>query len=1085
MKKPNTMEWLFNIVPKFDLKMKLTFLFLIVIFFQLKANSGYSQYARVSLNLSQSNLAEVMEAIESKTEFKFFYKNEDVELGRLITLKVNNKRIHTILDKIFENEPITYEIYDKHIVIKREIPSSKSDIESVPITKLSQGPVVTGVVFDENGLPLLGANVLEKGTTNGTQTDFDGNFTLSVADEKVTLMVSYLGYSSQEIALEGKNYLEVVLLPNTSELNEVVVIGYGTQKVKEITSAVTSIKADEFNTGNITNPAQLLQGKVAGLSITNPGSDPNGGVSIRLRGLSTLGANTGPLIVVDGVPGVSLLSIDPNDIESMDVLKDGSAAAIYGTRGSSGVVLVTTKGGKAGQTTLEYNTYVSLENVARKPSVMSASEFVSVGGTDHGSETDWFDEITRAAATHVHNLSLSGGNGGTTYRASLNYRDAEGIAINTGFEQLIARVNLTHRGLNDRLRVSLNLTRQIRKEQKGNVAAFQFATVYNPTAPVYGGPEADRFGGYWQEILFGYYNPVAVLEQNTNDQERKASLINIDADFKLAEGLKIGARYSREDLSWLDGSYYRSDSFFNGFSTNGNASRRITDNETSLFETTLSYNKDFEDFGLDAVAGYSYQEFSNENFSASGGDFITDELLYNNLGLSQDFKSGVGNVGSYKDASKLIGSFARLSMNYKDAYFLSASIRREGSTKFGDNNKWGNFPGIGAGIDLSELLDSPGINQLKLRGSYGITGAVPSGNYLSLLRFNSGNNFFYNGEFIPAFQPSSNPNPDLKWEKKEELDFGVDFALFNSKLTGSVDYYDRRTTDGIINLPVPVPPNLYQDKWLNVGEIKNSGVEVTLDYDMNIGKKFFYSPTFTFSTYNTELVTLSGGDLTFGDNGVQKLAILGAPGQNINLIRVEEGSELGQFIGWEFDGVNDDGTWRFRDQNDDGVVDTNDEVVIGNGLPDYEIGFNNSFKIGKFDINAFFRGSFGHDLINTFRAFYEAQSVSSSYNVTKTKYYIPELTDRAIFSDYHVEDASFFRLQNLDVGFNFDVSGFNALKGLRLYATGQNLFTITGYTGVDPEVRYADNGNVLAPGIDRRNTWFTSTTITLGLNAKF
>lgn len=1022
MENPSIMEWLCTIIPRADLKMKLGFLFLIVAYAQPQANATH-------------------------------YRHEARADRSPATLSITRKHpVHTTT----------------HTVMQQV-----------------QGHRISGTVADQDGEPLVGASVVEKGTLNGIQTDVDGNFSLLVKDKNATLVVSYIGYSSEEVAINGEATLRITLSQQASSLSEVVVIGYGAQEKKEITSAVTSVRAEDFNTGNITDPAQLLQGKVAGLSITRPGANPNGGFSIRLRGLSTLGANTGPLIVVDGVPGVSLLSIDPNDIASMDILKDGSAAAIYGTRGSSGVVLVTTKSGQAGQPTLEYNTYASVERVARTPPVMSASEFVAVGGTDHGSETDWFDEITRNALTHVHNFSLGGGNKETTYRISMNYRDVQGVAINTGFDQLIGRININHRAINDRLRVSLNVTNQIRKEQKGNDAAFQFATTYNPTAPVYGGPEAGNFGGYWQEILFGYYNPVAVLKQNTNDQERKATLVNIDADFTLIDGLKIGARYSREDIGWLDGSYYRSDSYFNGYSVGGIASRRFTDNESSLFEATMSYTGTVGNVNLDAVAGFSHQAFSHENFNASGGDFITDELLYNNLGLSQDFKAGLGNVGSYQDASKLIGSFARISLNYLDTYFLSASIRREGSTKFGANNKWGNFPGIGAGVDLAQLLDSRKVDQLKLRASYGITGAVPSGNYLSQLRFGTGNNFYFNGEFIPAFQPVSNPNPDLKWEKKEELDFGVDFALLDNKLTGSLDWYDRRTTDGIFNLPVSVPPNLYQNKWLNVGEIRNSGIEVMLNYNLDLGKNSVYSPTFTFSTYNTELVTLSGKGASFGENGVQKLAILGAPGQNINLIRVEEGQELGQIIGWEFDGVNDDGTWRFRDQNGDDVIDTNDEVVIGNGLPDFELGLNNSVTIGRFSINAFLRGSFGHDLVNTYRAFYEAKSVSASYNVIKTKYFLPELTDRAIFSDYHVENASFLRLQNLDIGYNFDVSKITFLRGLKLYATGQNLFTITKYTGVDPEVRYADGGNVLAPGIDRRNTWFTSRVFTVGLNAKF
>ncbi len=986
---------------------------------------------------------------------------------------------------------IVFSILALHIQLSanaRSAISSAVEAETVmmpPLTEHTHQRMITGTVVDESGVPLAGTSVSEKGTANGAKTDSAGYFSLNVQDMEATLVISYVGYALQEITLNGQTNLRITLLPDASHLNEVVVIGYGTQRRKELTGAVASIRAEDFNTGNITNPAQLLQGKVAGLSITNPGANPNAGFTIRLRGLSTFGANTGPLIVVDGVPGVSLLTIDPSDIESMDILKDGSAAAIYGTRGSSGVILVTTKSGNAGQLQVEYNAYGSFENVARTPPVMSAAEFVEVGGTDHGSETDWFDEITRRATTNVHNLSLGGGTGKTSYRASLNYRDVQGIAITTGFDQVIGRVNVNHRAMDDRLRVALNLTSQIRKEQKGNDAAFEFATTYNPTAPIYGGPEAPRFGGYWQEILFGYYNPVSVLKQNVIDQERKAYLVNIDADFEIVSGLKIGARYSREDIGWLDGSYYRSDSYFNGYASNGIASRRITDNESKLFETTLSYNRRFGDFILDAIGGYSNQAFSGESFNASGGDFITDELLYNNLGLSQDFKRGIGNVGSYKDASKLIGGFVRASLNYKDIYFLNASYRREGSTKFGRNNQWGNFPGVGAGVDLAQLLDNPVIGQLKVRASYGITGALPSGNYLSLLRFGTGNNFYYNGAFIPAFQPSSNPNPDLKWEKKEELDFGVDFALFDSRLTGTLDYYDRRTIDGIFNLPVSVPPNLYQDKWLNVGEIKNSGVEVTLNYQVDIGRNSTYTPTFTFSTYHTKLITLSGKGASFGDNGVQKLAIMGAPGQNIPLIRVEEGAELGQFIGWQFDGVNEDGTWRFKDQNDDGVINTNDEVVIGNGLPDYEIGFNNAFRFGRFDMNAFFRGSFGHDLINSFRAFYEAKSVSASYNVIKTKYFMPELTDRAIYSDYHVEDASFFRLQNVDIGYHFNLPKQKLLKAIRLYANGQNLFTITNYTGVDPEVRYADGGNVLAPGIDRRNTWFTSRTFTLGFNAKF
>ena len=956
--------------------------------------------------------------------------------------------------------------------------------------------VVSGTVRDQDGLPIPGASVVVKGTTIGTSTDFDGNYTIDAPSDAI-LQFSYLGYSPTEVAVNGNTTIDAVLQEDISKLDEVVVVGYGTQRKKEITSAVASVNAEDFNKGNVNNPAQLLQGKVAGLSIASPGGNPNQNFTIRLRGLSTFGANTGPLIVIDGIIGASLNSLDPNDIESMDILKDGSAAAIYGSRGSSGVILITTKGGKAGQTSMEYNSYVSLENVARTPEVMSASEYVTVGGNDHGSETDWFEEITRAGVTHVHNLSLSGGNEGTTYRASLNYRDGQGVAINTGFDQLTGRLNLTQRALDDRLRVTINLSNQVRNEKRGFDSAFRYATIYNPTAPVFGGPEADRFGGYWQEVLFDYFNPVAILEQNDNDRELKTTQMNIDADFKLIDGLKIGARYSLQNISRLEGTYYRSDSFLRGFSAGGFARRDTDDFETELFETTLSYDRQFGDLNVAALAGYSYQEFTNEGFHAQGGTFISDEFSYNNLAASEDLRNGAGSeVESYKNNSKLIAGFARVNLSYQDTYFFSASIRREGSTRFGDNNKWGNFPAVSAGVDLSNLIEKDYINNLKLRASFGVTGNLPTRSYLSLLRFGTQTDpedgdrrfgdFFFEGEFVPSYAPVNNENPDLKWERKEEFDIGLDFTLFDNKLDGTIDYYDRRTTDGLFFLPVSVPPNIYDNKWLNVGEIKNSGLELSVGYTMDIGK-VTYTPRFNFSTYNAELVSLSNDEADFGEDGVRDISNLGSPGQNRPLIRVEEGQDIGQIIGLEFDGVNDDGTWRFVDQNGDGeIVPEDDEVIVGNGLPDFEIGFNNSLTVGRFDVNVFFRGTFGHDLINTNRAFYETQAVANSYNVVKTDLFLPEVTDQARYSDLHVEDASFFRLDNMTVGYNFDVSKFKYLKNFRLYASGQNLFTITDYTGVDPEVRYSDtSGGVLAPGIDRRNTWFTTTTFTLGLSAKF
>jgi iron complex outermembrane receptor protein len=956
---------------------------------------------------------------------------------------------------------------------------------------------VSGTVTapEEGALP--GVNVLVKGTTTGTVTDLDGNYRLTVPEGNDVLVFSSIGYVNQEVAINGRTTINVELQADIQSLSEVVVVGYGSQEKKEITSAVASIDSEQFNRGNVNDVSQLLQGKVAGLTITKAGGNPNEPFNIRLRGLSSLGGNSQPLVVVDGVIGADLNSVDPNDIASIDILKDGSAAAIYGSRGSSGVILVTTKTGKAGQTKVDYNGYVALEELARSVDVASPDEFrqviadIGVPQNDLGNNTNWFEELTRPAVTHVHNLALSGGTEKTTYRASFNLRDGQGVAKNTGFQQLNARLNLTQQALDDRLSLTMNLAGTVRDNDLGFDNAFRYATIFNPTAPVFSDDPNDIYDGYFQQQLFDYLNPVAILEQNENEEDVERLNFNVEANFRILDGLNLMARYGQQRETQEGFQYYDKNSFFVGRDRNGLADRNLNNDFNQLFETTLTYDRDFGGLILTGLAGYSFQEYVEEGFGARGGNFITDIFTYNNLGAALDFNNGLGSVFSYKNDYKIVGFFGRLNLNYNGTYFLSAAARQEGSTLFGEGNKWGLFPAVSAGVTLTNLLDIPAVDNMKLRASYGVTGNTPADPYLSQLRFGPQGNFFFNGQFIPSYGPTSNPNPNLRWERKAEFDVGVDFTMFGDRLNGTIDYYQRVTTDLIYPLTVPVPPNLVGTTEINVGEINNDGLELALNYAAIQNDNFTWNTGFNGSYFlKNELVSLSDPDAGLDFGGRRLLSNLGAPGQNNTpLILAEEGGEIGRIWGRVYDGVTENGNWRFRDLNEDGVIDDADETVIGTGLPDAEIGFTNSFTYGNWDLNIFIRGTFGHDLVNTFRAFYEVKSVATSYNVVQTEYYDPSLNDSPLFNSIHVEDADFIKLDNATLGYTLPISSGSLFSSARFFFSGQNLFFITNYTGVDPEARLADgsgdDADPLAPGIDRRDTWFRTRTYTLGVNLSF
>ncbi len=963
---------------------------------------------------------------------------------------------------------------------------------------------VTGTVTDAtDGSTLPGASIVVQGSEEltgsiiGTTTNIDGEFTLNVPEELNVLVVTFVGYIQKQVEIDGRTQIDIQLDPDIRMLDDVVVVGYGTQDRREITSAVASVSEDRFVTGNINQAQELLQGKVPGLVISRAGADPEAGFDIRLRGLSTIGAQIEPLVVIDGVIGGNFDSVDPRDVESIEVLRDASASAIYGTRGASGVILITTKSGQAvpeGGISVTYSGQLSTSIVANRMEMLTAEEYRDLPNriphasiSDFGGATNWWEEITQNAYTHTHSMAISGGDETTTYRLSGSYRDIQGIQKGTKTQRLNTRLNLRHRALDDRLTLTGILSLTDRQADVGNPTVFRYATTHNPTAPIF-----DDAGEYREISGFDRFNPVAINELQTIDREANRMNLSLRSEYDFSDvipGMGATVFYSRESADNFEGEYRskRLD-WGEGIGRNGLAFRQSHEERNQLFETTVNYSQRFENIRLESVAGYSYQEFEFQGQGSTAGDFPTDELLYHNLSQSADISAGRADVWSYRNTNKLIAFFGRANFVIDDTYFVSGTFRREGSTRFGEGNKWGNFFAASVGAELTNLIDIPYTNEMRVRVSYGETGQNAPSSGLSQLRFGTGASFLVDGNWVPSLGPVSNPNPDLKWEIKREWNFGVNFAMFEDRLTGSLDYYRNVTDDLLLEFGVPVPPNLFPQQWVNIGELSNQGFEAAVDYLAISTPDFSWRTGITFSTQETILESLSSGDLQFGER--QLISNVGSPGLNeTQMIRVMEGRPIGELWGKEFAGISSDGDWLFFDADGEvvrsGDATTADDKVIGNGMPDFQIGLDNTFRYRNWDLNMFWRGAIGHDLANSFNIFYQNPNQADGWNVTKTTFDIPELREDPQWSSFFVEDASFLRLQNLTIGYTFDLSETAPIRNFRLYASGNNLWTITNYTGVDPEVRFSDGGNPLAPGIERRDQWFTQTSFVFGIDLGF
>lgn len=950
---------------------------------------------------------------------------------------------------------------------------------------------VTGVVTDaSSGAPLQGATVSVKNTATVTSSDADGKFSITVPSDDAVVDISFVGYVTLSLPVKGTNSLSVKLNKDINSLDEVVVVGYGTQKKGDLTSAVASVKQESFVKGFVRDAAQLIQGKVAGLSVSTSSGSPTAGTQIQLRGITTLNASTAPLVLIDGVPG-NLNSVSPEDIESIDVLKDGSAAAIYGTRGTNGVILITTRkiqGG--GKSVVEYNTYASIQTIARRPRFLNAEEFrqFSKDGypfIDYGLNTDWFKEISRPTPfSQTHNLTFQGGNRQTSYTANINYRNWEGMFLKSVNRQLTLRADVNHSMLEGKVKVNLNVISRQRNDDGGfNSYVYRQSVIRNPTDSVY-----DYQGNWKERNIYFYDNPLGYIMETLARNQSQETRLSASVTANIARGLNaklLVANVKSESLSGFSETKKHVSTTKNG--RNGNASRSTSASEDNLLEFTLDYTKSFGKHRLVALAGYSYQDAQDEDFSVSNWDFPTDEYSYNRLQAGNALGRGEASMSSFQSSSKLIGFFGRINYNFSDRYLLSASVRREGSSKFGANHKWGTFPAISAAWRVkneSFLRDVKFIHDLKVRAGFGVTGIAPGSSYLSQTSLNYGTRFLDNGVWIQSLSPVRNPNPDLRWEKKEEVNFGIDLSILKGRLSTTIDIYKRTTRDMLYNYSVPVPPYLFNSILANVGVMENKGVEVLINYNAIQKKDFSWETSVNFSTNSNKLVSLSNNQFRTTAN----FFTAGGTGEPVQdyTHRVDIGGPIGNFHGYRSVDIDANGLWII--EGADGKpkpysqARQEDKKILGNGLPKYYAGWNNTVRYKNWDLSVLMRGAFGFQILNFQRMFYENSQpqILGNYNVLLSAfdkvYGKTRLTNSQAYVSYYVENGDYWKVDNITLGYNVNLKSNKYVKSLRIYASGLNMFTITGYKGIDPEV----NRSGLAPGNDERDKYPTTRTFTLG-----
>lgn len=954
----------------------------------------------------------------------------------------------------------------------------------------AQGLSVKGRVTDSYGDPLPGVGVVQKGTANGVITDIDGNYQIRLTDGNAVLEYSFLGMKTRQETVGTRSRIDVRMEDDAIGLQEVVAVGYGSMRREEITTAIASVKADEFIQGGVTSPLQLLQGKVAGLGMATTSGDPAAAPSISLRGISTLAASTSPLIVIDGIVGGALNSIAPEDIESIDVLKDGSAAAIYGTRGTNGVIIVNTKRPQAGQSSVVYDGYVKFDRMDGDHSRLDAAQWrekmadtdlpasITSVMQDYGGDSDWVGAITRNPVSQNHYLSASGANGRTSYVASAGYSGRQGI-YKTSFDNSLAlKAAINHSMYDDRLRVSLNI--HDRQVAHGIVPdeLYNNASQWNPTFPMY-----DENGDYY---MTNNQTPICALNEwkgvNNYNQLSMSGKIAFEPIENLVLSVTGSGQLDYNEREWW-GTHKTYGAIYGG--ENGSATLSGGHGDDRTLDLQADYSRNLGDHNLSGTVGYSWNRYVYQSWSMKAYDFPVDGFGAWNIGSGTSTREGLSTLSSNKHERKLIGFYGRLNYNYANRYLLMLSLRREGSDKFGANNRWGWFPAVSAGWRLTNeefLKNVRWISELKLRAGFGITGTEPSASYqyLALYDFNNSYMSYVNGEWVSGIIPSTNPNPDLKWEEKRETNVGLDFAFLDSRIYGSVDAYYRHTRDLLYNYTVPTPPNISNSMLANVGSIMNAGVEVELNGDVIRRKDMTFSIGGNVSFNRNELLSLSNDIYTLEYLKLGQLEHVQTYSH-----RVDPKEPIGNFYAWKQLGLKGGGTaWRIEGA-ENATAGESEKQIVGNGMPKMFAAFHMDFRYKGFDASVSFHGAFKYQILNQYRMKYETLAWVQTYNVPAKAYEkIGDYYNMApsTYCDYYIEDGDYLKLDNLTIGYTLKPKALDFVRSARIYLTGKNLLTFTGYTGMDPE---SVDITGLTPGIDALEKYPTLRSLTAGVSITF
>lgn len=1041
--------------------MKLTAFFLFLSVMAMAAGT-YGQETRFDLNVKDATIIQLFDEIEHVTEFGFLFKTDQLDLNRHYTLDLKKANIDQILNEVLDKNLYNYTVIDRNIVITLVDGNAPQDGKS---------KTVTGKVTDKSGATLPGVSVVVKGTTNGTNTDSNGNYSVFNISENATLQFSFVGMKMQEIVIGSKTTINITLAEDVIGIDEVVAVGYGSISRKEVTSSISSIKIKDIIPDATAGPLNSLQGKITGMTIS--------GGTMQLRGANSINATMGPFVVVDGVPGGSVPA-SREDIESIDVLKDGSAAAIYGSRASGGVILVTTKKAKEGKVVVQFTSEISAQTIRTRPDVLSADEFLQKypTATNFGGKTDWFKTISRTPFTHRHNVNFTGGTKNLKVYASVFYTGDKTISKGLDDSSLGGHLGFDVKTLKDMLTISGHFN-YVQSNTNGTGANFGMALQLSPTIPAY---KADDPTGYYRLPGNQQNNPLAEMFLNKNTYKSYALTADATAKLQVTNDLSTSLMVA-SNVGNSTGNSYSSPYAMNSVSSglNGEGTLSYQNSHSNTLEWTANYNKSFDKHNIKLLAGYSYQDGSSWNMSMYNTNFPVPGIetwdMQSGNGLLGTAWNSTAKMNSYRAPdTRLISGFGRINYNFNEKYMLAASIRREGSSKFADGHKWGWFPAASVGWSISNenfMKDISWLNNLKLRAGWGRTGNEGIGAGQTQRGLGILGSTFVNGDFIKNYglkmlKPGTtdqyvNPASTLQWETKDDFDAGLEFSIFKNRIYGSIDVYDRESNNLIYYIQVPQPPNVYPQTLKNAGSMTNKGIEFELSGVVIDKKDFNYTTTLRFSHNKNTITTLDGS------NTKQYLHEISLPGMSQEWgVMLESGGDIGKFYTYKYAGLDADGKWLVYNKTGQPIpyaqAKQEDKVKMGNAIPQVQLSWDNSFTYKNWDASLFFRSWLGYNVMNELEMGYGLPYASANKNVLTSAWgRNANIKTTPINTSYFMQNGNFLKLDAVTIGYNLVIpSIINYISKVRIYATGRNLFCLTSYKGIDPEV----NVNGLTPGFE-------------------